>query len=314
MTTTSTPSTPRRAPTSAAAGRPETARWLQAGDQTVLSVITRPTGPARGAGVIFLNGGHGGSSAGKNRIYSRMAADLAERGFHSIRLEWHGIGDSTGAIDEFVLHQPFRSETLAAAAALREEGVRDIALYGECIGARTAVVVADELPDLRAAFLVTLLLRDGAISDQTPQRTMAEVTAGQIASRWTKVGYLFTDPVRRELYLRWGRNLARQKWQQTRRALTGDKLPPWVSFQVVRALEGIGRRGIRAKIVYGTSEFDEHQVDFEAIQADLRPLRHPSLEYEFLDEMIAGYRTLAVQERLVAMVGQWFDDAVPARS
>ena len=30
-------------------------------------------------GVIFLNGGHFGSSSGKNRIYTRMAADLAER-------------------------------------------------------------------------------------------------------------------------------------------------------------------------------------------------------------------------------------------
>ena len=78
----------------------EVPRWFQAGDETVLSVLTRPIAPARDVGVIFLNGGHGGSSAGKNRVHTRMADDLARRGFHSLRVEWHGIGDSTGEIDE----------------------------------------------------------------------------------------------------------------------------------------------------------------------------------------------------------------------
>jgi len=47
------------------------------------------------------------------------------------------------------------------------------------------------------------------------------------------------------------------------------------------------------------------------IRDDLRPLRHDSITGEIMDEMMAGYRTLHVQDRLVPMVGEWMDRAVP---
>jgi pimeloyl-ACP methyl ester carboxylesterase len=289
----------------------EVVRWFEAGDETILGVLTRPIGPPRGVGVIFLNGGHGGSSSGKNRVYTRMAADLAERGYHSLRLEWHGIGDSTGAVDEYIMDEPFLDEAYAAAQLLRDEGVDRIAIYGECFGARTAVVAAEHLPDLVGLYLVTLVLRDGAVSEQNPQRLVDELPTSEFVKRLGKLRHI-GDAKRRALYIDVVRNKVRQVVQGARYRREGSKLAPWVSPQVVKGLEGLGRRGIPVRLVYGTSYWDPHKFDFEEVADDLQPMRHPGIDAEIVDEMIAGYRTLKVQDRLVPMVGTWFDQVVPA--
>jgi pimeloyl-ACP methyl ester carboxylesterase len=288
----------------------EVVRWFEAGDETILSVITRPTVAPRGVGVIFLNGGHGGSSSGKNRIYTRMAADLADRGFHSIRLEWHGIGDSTGAVDEYIMDEPFLDECFAAAQMLRDEGVERIAIYGECFGARTAVVAAERLPDLAAMYLVTLVLRDGAVSDQNPQRMVDTLPTKEYVKRIGKLRHI-GDAKRRKLYVKVIRSKARQIMRGARYRREGTKLAPWVSRQVVDGLEGLGARGVPVRLVYGTSYWDPHKFDFEEVADELRPMRYPCIDSEIVDEMIAGYRTLPIQDRLVPMVGAWFDETLP---
>ena len=288
----------------------EVPRWLEAGDETVLSVLTRPIAPARDVGVIFLNGGHGGSSAGKNRVHTRMADDLARRGFHSLRVEWHGIGDSTGEIDEFVMDDPFVDEALGAVRVLRDEGVSKIAIYGECFGARTAVVVEDQIPELCAMFLITLVLRDGAVSEQTSQRVVSELDTHDFVRRLDRVRHL-GDPEKRALYAKLVRSKSRQLLKTAKLRATGSKLPPWVSRQIVAGLENLGARGIPVHLVYGTSYWDPYAGDYVQIRDDLRPLRHESITGEIMDEMMAGYRTLHVQDRLVPMVGEWMDRAVP---
>jgi pimeloyl-ACP methyl ester carboxylesterase len=288
----------------------EVPRWFQAGDETVLSVLTRPIAPARDVGVIFLNGGHGGSSAGKNRVHTRMADDLARRGFHSLRVEWHGIGDSTGEIDEFVMDDPFVDEALGAVQVLRDEGISRVAIYGECFGARTAVVCEDRIPELCAMFLVTLVIRDGALSEQTPQRVVSELDTGDFVKRLDRVRHL-GDPEKRALYLRLIKSKSRQLFTTAKLRAAGSKLEPWVSPQVVAGLDDLGTRGIPVHLVYGTSYWDPHTGDFVKIRDDLKPMRHDSITAEILDEMIAGYRTLQVQDRLVPMVGEWMDQAVP---
>jgi len=289
----------------------EVVRWFEAGDETILGVLTRPVGPPRGVGVIFLNGGHGGSSSGKNRVYTRMAADLAERGYHSLRLEWHGVGDSTGAVDEYIMDEPFLDEAYAAAQLLRDDGVERIAIYGECFGARTAVVAAEHMPDLVGLYLVTLVLRDGAVSEQTPQRLVDELPTSEFVKRLGKLRHI-GDAKRRKLYVTVVRNKVRHVLRSARYRSEGSKLAPWVSPRVVECLDELGKRDIPVHLVYGTSYWDPHKFDFEQVADELRPLRHDSIDHEIIDEMIAGYRTLHIQDRLVPLVGEWFDQVVPA--
>jgi pimeloyl-ACP methyl ester carboxylesterase len=289
----------------------EAIRWFEAGDEAILSVLTRPVGSAKGVGVIFLNGGHGGSSSGKNRIYTRMAADLAQRGYHSLRLEWHGIGDSTGAVDEYIMDEPFLDEAFGAADVLRAEGCDRIAIYGECFGARTAVVAAEKMPDLVALYLVTLVLRDGAVSEQNPQRLVDNMPTSEFFKRLGKLRHI-GDPKRRALYVDILRNKVRQTVKGARYRKEGSKLAPWVGTQIVTGLEGLGQRSIPVHLVYGDSYWDPHRYDFEEVEADLTPLRHDCIDSEVIDEMIAGYRTLSIQDRLVPLPGEWFDAVIPA--
>ena len=290
----------------------EAVRWFEAGDETILGVVTRPTVAPRGVGVIFLNGGHGGSSSGKNRIYTRMAADLADRGFHSLRLEWHGIGDSTGAVDEYIMDEPFLDEAFGAAQLLRDEGCERIAIFGECFGARTAVVAAENMPDLVAMYLVTLVLRDGAVSEQNPQRLVDDLPTSEFVKRLGKLRHI-GDAKRRRLYIDAVKNKARQLTQKARYRREGNtNLAPWVGRQVVAGLEGLGSRGVPVHLVYGDSYWDPHRYDFEAVADDLKPLRYETTTWQVLPEMIAGYRTLPVQDHLVPLVGEWFDRTLPA--
>ena len=77
-------------------------------------------------------------------------------------------------------------------------------------------------------------------------------------------------------------------------------------------LEGLGARGIPVHLVYGDSYWDPHRFDFEAVADDLTPLRYDTTTWQVLPEMIAGYRTLPVQDHLVPLVGEWFDRTLPA--
>jgi pimeloyl-ACP methyl ester carboxylesterase len=289
----------------------EVVRWFEAGDETLLGVLTRPAGPARGVGVIFLNGGHAGSSSGKNRIYTRMAADLAERGYHSLRIEWQGIGDSTSAIDEYIMDEPFVADALGAAQVLRDEGAGRIVIYGECFGARTAIEAAEQMPDLEAMYLVTLVLRDGALSEQQGQRLVTQLPTSEFVKRLGKLRHI-GDAKRRKLYVTIVRNKVRHALRSARYRSEGSKLAPWVSPRVVECLDDLGKRDIPVHLVYGTSYWDPHKFDFEEVAGELRPLRHDSIDHEIIDEMIAGYRTLHIQDRLVPLVGEWFDQVVPA--
>jgi hypothetical protein len=210
------------------------------------------------------------------------------------------------------MDEPFLDEAFGAAQLLRDEGCDRIAIYGECFGARTAVVAAADMPDLVAMYLVTLVLRDGAVSEQNPQRLVDDMPTSEFVKRIGKLRHI-GDPKRRRLYIDAVRNKSRLLWQKARYRREGNStLAPWVGRQVVSGLEGLGARGIPVHLVYGDSYWDPHRFDFEEVADDLKPLRYDTTTSQVLDEMIAGYRTLPVQDHLVPLVGEWFDRTLPA--
>jgi pimeloyl-ACP methyl ester carboxylesterase len=209
------------------------------------------------------------------------------------------------------MDEPFVADALGAAQVLRAEGAGRIVIYGECFGARTAIEAAEQMPDLEAMYLVTLVLRDGALSEQQGQRLVAQLPTSEFVKRLGKLRHI-GDAKRRKLYVTIVRNKVRHVLRSARYRSEGSKLAPWVSPQVVKCLDDLGKRGIPVHLVYGTSYWDPHKFDFEAVADELRPLRHDSTDHEIIDEMIAGYRTLHIQDRLVPLVGDWFDQVVPA--
>ncbi|MGH2691669.1 MAG: alpha/beta fold hydrolase [Actinomycetota bacterium] len=120
------------------------------GEERLCAVVCTPEGDCHDLGVVLLTGGNYTRSH-RNRMWVRAARSLAEHGFPSIRLDYHGVGDSTGHA-RFDLDVPFDGDVAAAADFLeRALGCSRLMLVATCFGGRSAVAAAAALPAVVAA-------------------------------------------------------------------------------------------------------------------------------------------------------------------
>ncbi|MBI4259821.1 MAG: alpha/beta fold hydrolase [Actinobacteria bacterium] len=124
--------------------------YVPMGEDRLCAVLAAPEGEMHDLGVVLLTGGNY-TRVHRNRMWVRVARALAERGFPSIRVDYHGVGDSTGRA-RFDMEIPFDSDALAAADFLqRATGVTRLVMLATCFGGRNAVVAAAKHPDAVAA-------------------------------------------------------------------------------------------------------------------------------------------------------------------
>jgi pimeloyl-ACP methyl ester carboxylesterase len=120
--------------------------FIPLGEERLCSVVCAPAEGGHDLGVVLLTGGNY-TRTHRNRMWVRAARELAERGFPSIRVDYHGVGDSTGHA-YFDMEAPFDRDALAAAAFLkRATGVRKLAIVATCFGGRSAMAAAAQEPD-----------------------------------------------------------------------------------------------------------------------------------------------------------------------
>ena len=152
----------------------ETVTFLEAGAETILAVATNPTAEPLGVGVVVLPGGGAPLTTGRNRFAVRLCRDLASSGFHTIRLDYHGAGESTGSISRLRLDQPFVEDAEAAIRFLRLQGIdridpRRIVLRGTDSPRGSGIVSRG---DRSGAHLVPRSgLRDGTTDGRLGRRT-----------------------------------------------------------------------------------------------------------------------------------------------
>jgi pimeloyl-ACP methyl ester carboxylesterase len=296
----------------------EEARFLDtdAGD-SLFAVLTRPEAPARGAGIVILAGGRYGSTAGRNQVGARLAAAFAQRGFHSIRLDYHGVGDSTGVIREFVLHEPFVGDLRAGVDVLRREGVDTIGVLGDCFGSRTALATAATSGDIAALFLVSLPWRDLARSNRKATLVSSELSMVDYMRRGarTRTFKNFFDPTKRRDYVRLIIAKARSEARRFTAKVRGSDLEPWVSTRVVRQLEAVRASAAPTLLLYGSGPAEDYSNDFLALRRmrSLAWVGDPSgpIDVRVLDQPIAGYRNVVSQDQVVELAREWFDAAIP---
>jgi pimeloyl-ACP methyl ester carboxylesterase len=137
------------ADTHRATARDETPVYFDGAGETLFGVLTRPRARPRATGVVLLTGGDHIPSINRNRLWVRLARGLAGQGHHVLRVDYHGVGESTGRVDFFELDKPFTADAEAAVRRLRDEGVDDVILVGICFGAGTALSCAGRIPGLR---------------------------------------------------------------------------------------------------------------------------------------------------------------------
>ena len=131
----------------------------------LFGVITHPTGEPNGIGLVLLTGARM-PGTNRNQLFVRIGRRAALHGFHALRLDYHGVGESSHATS-FPSIAP-SSTMLAAVACLEAHGVSDIVLVGTCFGARTALAAAERIRRLSGVALVVPPVRDERAIETRP--------------------------------------------------------------------------------------------------------------------------------------------------
>lgn len=110
------------------------------GQNHLSALVTVPDEPPRA--LVLLLQGWGAPRSHRYGLWTRTARLLAGRGLASVRMDYPGIGDSTGRLPEMT----FRSTPAAEARAVAEVvldalGLSTLGIAGNCLGARTAALV-----------------------------------------------------------------------------------------------------------------------------------------------------------------------------
>ena len=143
------------------------------GDELLSGVLTRAADPGP-VGILFLAGRWSVTSIGRSRLFVHLARRLAGRGFASLRLDYLGLGESTGRERRWRLEAPFREEPDAAVAWLAGRGVERVLVVGTCGGARLALDAAARLPAVVGAVLLAPPVREYAKGERTSSLPVAE--------------------------------------------------------------------------------------------------------------------------------------------
>jgi pimeloyl-ACP methyl ester carboxylesterase len=285
--------------------------FFQAAGEDLFGVITEPTAPSNGIGLILLGGGDV-PAPNRNRLSVRVARRVAALGYHSLRFDYHGVGESTGVTDAYRLGRPFVDDVLGGVRCLEENGIREIALVGTCFGARGALASAVKIPRLRGVILLAAPIRD--FEKGTPK--LEAIPTSQYLRRGLRPSTLvkLRNPRRRQFAAR----VARTKLRAAVRSNGGGAAPAQkqVSPRFSEPLAELGARGTPVLLAYGTE--DEFYGPFlEARPALAAALDAPGsrIEERLVPGRIHGLTTLAVQDEVTDLIEEWLAglDGVGAR-
>ena len=118
----------------------ETPFFVPHGEEHLAAVLSVPEGAPR-ALVLLLQGGSA-TRGHNNQKWTRLASELAGVGVASIRMDYVGMGDSTGSYRFEVSTPPVEQAEAVLFAAQKALGMDRYAVVGNCIGLRTAFTLA----------------------------------------------------------------------------------------------------------------------------------------------------------------------------
>jgi pimeloyl-ACP methyl ester carboxylesterase len=276
-------------------------------DGTLFGILTEPREERCGVAVVVLSGGGTPLSTSVNRISVRLCRMLAAMGFHALRFDYHGVGESEGTPDRFHLAKPFVGDVGAALASLRSRGIERFVLIGSCFGARTALGAAAITPDVEGLVLISPPVRDFEMGERTATRLATELSLGAYARealRWRNLAK-FRRRGGRRLYSK----LARAKLRAVaRRGATSATADPryGVSGTFVQQFGDVIGRGAQILVIFGNE--DDLWMDFERAQIAVAPRDAQALALKVLPGVVHGFADLGCQEAVLDRIERWLDE------
>ena len=154
------------------------ATFLFGAAQSLVGIVTEPeTARPKRQAFLFLNAGvtH---HVGPNRLYVRLARELASDGFTSMRFDFSGLGDSASRTDDMTAWKSVVAETREAMDHLQAtRGIEEFVLIGICSGAASSYVTAKADPRVVGAVLINgqahMHGEDLALTDHLRELTLA---------------------------------------------------------------------------------------------------------------------------------------------
>lgn len=129
--------------------------FIPSGHEHLGAVITVPDSEPRGI-VLLAPGGGGAPRSHRFALWTKLARRLAEKGICSVRMEWPGVGDSTGRLflgfDELPVHHLITVAKFAMASTRTHR----LGIAGNCGGARAAIQAVPALPSCESMVFIFL--------------------------------------------------------------------------------------------------------------------------------------------------------------
>ncbi len=263
------------------------------GSEALIGVFTKAEASSDSIqpAVVFLNAGllH---RIGPHRLYVRMAREMANKGFSSLRFDLSGIGDSPSRTDGLPLRAAALHDVQDALDFLAQtRELSSFILIGLCSGADLALRVA--LADNR---VVGAVLIDGL-----PYRTPRSYLYDQMSRAWRVIAcgawrkfFTLDGPPWRSLSGLFKRPL------ETSTALGGRDIPP--KSEAESGLRDLAKRGVNFLIIYTEGRGYNYPRQF----VDLFPsVPTDSVHVEYLEGAEHTFELLANQDRLVRAVNDW---------
>jgi pimeloyl-ACP methyl ester carboxylesterase len=283
------------------------------GDNTLFGIITDPVGEPRGIGVILLYGGGYTMSSYYNQYWTRMTRRVAGLGFHAMRFDHHGNGDSTGRVDEFDHKTPFSADIVSAMDHMRSDGIDRFLLVGDCLGGRAALVAAGEEESVEGVFVISAMVRDGRMdkADDWAQKYGLGHYLKR-ALRWKSIRRL-ADPKLRKAYFKVASTKARQLLGGATGAVGSSETEKedqnsGASRRFLGPLEVVLRRGGRVLFVFG-DEDEERWGEFEKARgAKLGTLLSEAgsrAEVTKVAGTITDIQDVSAQDDIIDLVADW---------
>lgn len=273
--------------------------WIESAEESIFAVITHPEGAPTSTGVVLLPGGSWMPSTMRNRMYVDLARRIAAAGGTTVRIDYQGVGESTGETPFFDLTRPPSTDVAGAARLLEELGCERIVAVGSCFGGRAALSVLSDHPSLVGLVMSASPAEDYPGESQSlgwhARKAFSRETLRNLKDRYPK-------------YLRMIRKKA-GRWispgGRTNGASSG------MSRDYVAGLERIVERGIPTLILHGSQ--DRHYPPFKRGfdgPIGARLMESGVIQVEVRDGELHGELTLEAQRFASSRIERFVVDLV----
>jgi pimeloyl-ACP methyl ester carboxylesterase len=262
-------------------------------DERLVGVLHEPQGDGRDAGVVFLHG-WSGYRGGPHRMFVEAARRLASAGYHALRFDFRGRGDSTGEVSATDLDGMIEDACAARRFLTEEVGVGRTWWLGICSGGNVALGAASLDKDV-----------DGLALWSTPLFAPYKKKSQEVRRRGIFLVDYARKLLRRETYAKLVRGrlrlglIARIIFGRRRDATTGRN-PKDSRRDIMSDLRGY--RG-RALFIYGSRD-DESVGAPEFYEQFCREEGIPPV-FHTIEGANHSYYSVAWQDEVIGLTLQW---------